>query len=69
MKHFLLLTIGGLLIALQPGCTTDGVAYDGNQRMQNFKEQAEMDARMLNDDIDLLLLNERPSRLSRFRVP
>lgn len=68
MKRFLLLTIGGLLLTLQPGCG-DGVAYTRQERAQHYKEQAELDSRMLNDDVDLFMLTDRPSRLSRFRVP
>jgi hypothetical protein len=67
MKRWVLLAIVTLSSLLVTGCG-DGVALTREERTRKMKKGLELDARMVNDDFDLLLLNTRPSRLSRFRV-
>ena len=67
MKRWILMAavlVGSLLAA---GCG-DGVASTRRDQQVSYTKGLKQDFRMLNDDITLLLLNERPSRLSRFRV-
>lgn len=67
MRRWVLLAIVALSSLMVTGCG-DGVALSREERFRNMKKGMELDARMLNDDWDLLWLNTRPSRLSRFRL-
>lgn len=67
MRRWLLATAILAACGFQMGCG-DGVAMTRAERQQSYKRGLERDMQMLNDDIDLFLLNDRPSRLSRFRV-
>jgi hypothetical protein len=58
-----------LITAVLPlGCTGDGVAYSHRERQENFRRSWDMDQRMLNDDLDYLMLRDQPSHLSRWSV-
>lgn len=67
MRRWVLLAIVVLSSLVVTGCG-DGVALTREERFSKMQRGLELDARMLNDDWDLLWLNTRPSRLSRFRV-
>ncbi len=53
-------------MALGTGCG-DGVAYTRREREQHWRQYFQDDMEQLNDDFDLFMLNDRPSRLSRWK--
>ena len=55
-------------VVLPIGCTGDGVAYSRRERQEAYRRSLEMDQRMMNDDIDFLMLRDQPSRLSRWSI-
>lgn len=48
------------------GCG-DGVAYSRREREHRWRTYFEDDMKMINDDFDLFMLNDRPSRLSKWK--
>lgn len=68
MRRFAFALLLLFTAVLPPGCTGDGVAYTQRERQENFRRSWDMDQRMLNDDLDYLMLRDQPSRLSRWSV-
>ena len=66
MKYWILLSVVFGAIFITTGCG-DGVAYTRRERMHRWGEYYEDDMHEFNDDIDLLMLNDRPSRLSKWK--
>jgi hypothetical protein len=66
MKRWIILAALLASFLLQSGCG-DGVAYTRRERQHRWAEFFEDDMEMLNSDIDLFMLNDRPSRLSRWK--
>jgi len=58
------LMIGSM--GLGAGCG-DGVAYTRREREQRWRQYFQDDMEQINDDFDLFMLNDRPSRLSRWK--
>ncbi|NLX12272.1 MAG: hypothetical protein GXY44_01280 [Phycisphaerales bacterium] len=58
------LIIGSMVLSV--GCG-DGVAYTRREREQRWRQYFQDDMEQLNDDFDLFMLNDRPSRLSRWK--
>lgn len=55
-------------VVLPIGCSGDGVAYTRRERQERNRRIREIDQRQLNDDLDLLLLQDQPTRLSRWAI-
>jgi hypothetical protein len=68
MKKWLLIAVLAAVSLIQCGCGP-GVALTGEERARNWDKYLKLDAKMLVDDLDLFMLADRPSRLSRYRVP
>lgn len=68
MKRLWILATLSLFFLLSGGCG-DGVEFTHRERMERWQRSAELDRKMIVDDVDLLLLEDRQSRLSRFRIP
>ena len=50
------------------GCGGDGMAITRSERAERHRRIREIDRKQLNDDIDLILLQDRPGRLSEWQV-
>ena len=69
MKRLVILTTLAMMTAVWSGCAAgDGVAITKTEREERHRRVREMDKRMLNDDWDLLWLNDRPTRLTEWKV-
>ncbi len=68
MRRWLVLVVMAVSSLMLVGCG-DGVARSKEDRFKAIQRGLELNARMMNDDIDLLILNTRPSRLSRYNLP
>jgi hypothetical protein len=66
MKRLILLATLLSALILSTGCG-DGVAYTRRERQEHWAQNFDEDMHQLNDDWDLIMLNDRPSRLSRWR--
>ena len=67
MKRWVIGSILATIVILQAGCG-DGIARTRRDRMHHYRRGFEQDMRMLVDDFDDIMLNDRPSRLSNWRV-
>lgn len=65
-RVFLLLAVTCILASLA-GCG-DGVAVTRSERQERHRRILDADLRQLNDDWDVLWLNDRPSRLTEWKV-
>jgi hypothetical protein len=68
MRRFAFALLLVATVVLPIGCTGDGVAFTHRDRQENYRRSVEMDQRMLNDDLDFLMLREQPTRLSRWAI-
>jgi hypothetical protein len=66
MKHWIMLAALLTSLFLQSGCG-DGVAFSRRERQHRWTTYFEDDMKQLNDDFDLFMLNDRPSRLSKWK--
>ena len=66
MKRLILLATLVSLLFCASGCG-DGMAYTRREREHRWLTYFEDDMKQLNDDVDLFMLNDRPSRLSKWK--
>ena len=67
MRRYTLFFLLAIIAVAQSGCG-DGVALTRRERHALHKDIRENDRRQLTDDWDSIMLNERKSRLSWWRV-
>jgi hypothetical protein len=69
MKRLVILVTLATMLALWAGCVAgDGVAITKTERAERHRRVRDLDCRMFNDDCDLFWLNDRPSRLTEWKV-
>ena len=69
MKRLAILVTLAMMMAVWAGCVPgDGVAITKTERAERHHRVREMDRRMLNDDLDLFGLYDRPSRFTEWKV-
>ena len=56
-----------VLGAISLGCQT--LTETPQQKIQRYRRMAELNRMMINEDIETFLLMDKPTRLSRWRVP
>lgn len=68
MKRFSLLGCAVLMLATfaMAGCSSNTLTMNAHERSNVHKKVYMRDRRALNEDVDWLLLQDRPSRLSRW---
>ena len=67
MRRILLLWALGACVLAAGGCG-DGIADTRRDRQERYKRIFDSDMKQINDDFDSFWLNDRPSRLSWWRV-
>ena len=69
MSKAISLTLGlslGLFVVFSTGCAT--INRSKEQQIQKYSPMAELNRRMIAEDIDKAMLMDRPSRLSEWHI-
>lgn len=67
MKRWVMLAILSAIMLVETGCG-DGVGYSARERRHRARRVFENDMQQLADDIDVFLLNDKNTRLTRWTV-
>jgi hypothetical protein len=69
MKRLVILATLASMMAIWAGCASgDGVGITSAEREERHRRVRDFDKRSFNDDWDLFWLNDRPSRLTEWKV-
>ena len=70
MRVRILFILGAFLVGLglQAGCNGPGLGRSKVDRQYAWERAIDTDLKAINDDVDLWLLMDRPTRLSRWRT-
>jgi len=66
MKRMLMAIVAAGVLTCLAGCQT--MIRDSDQQMEHYNRVAEINRRILAEDIDAILLLDRPSHLSRWHI-
>ena len=69
MRFRVLIILGAVLVSLglQAGCGS-GLGRSGVDRQYAWNRAIDTDLKAINDDVDLWLMMDRPTRLSKWRT-